>query len=418
MRSFLCLTVLCTLGAAAPVSANSLLISADKIYTAPDAAPLANATVLVSDGRIAAVADERSRVAIPAGTRTSDCRGVVVAGFQNSHVHFMEDVWNDAAHAPADRLGPGLEAMLTRFGFTTVFDTGSDQVNTIALRSRVEKGEIPGPRILTVGLPLYPPDGIPFYIRDMPPDVLAKLHLPRTAAAARHDVRENLAHGADGTKLFLHTSPDRTSQRFMPPEVARAAVEATHAQGKLVLAHPTSLDGVRSAMAAGVDILVHTTLGERAPWDATVTREMVTKKMSVIPTFKLWVYELAKQKVPQAIIDQLVRATLQELRSFLDAGGQVLFGTDVGYMHEYDPTDEYVFMSKAGMTPAQILASLTTAPAQRWNEEARRGRVAPGLDADLVVLAGDPSNDVKNFARVRCVFRAGKLIHASAATTH
>jgi imidazolonepropionase-like amidohydrolase len=418
MRSIVCLTALCTLGAAAPASADSLLISADKIYTAPDAAPLANGTVLVSDGRIAAVADEHSRFAIPAGTRTSDCRGVLVAGFQNSHVHFMEDVWNDAAHAPTDRLGRGLEAMLTRFGFTTVFDTGSDQANTIALRSRVEKGEIRGPRILTAGIPLYPPDGIPFYIRDMPPEVLAKLHQPRTAAEARQNVRENLAHGADGTKLFLHTSPDRSSQRFMSPEVARAAVETTHAQGKLVLAHPTSLDGVRSAMAAGVDILVHTTLGERAPWDATVTREMVAKKMSVIPTFKLWVYELAKQKVPQAVVDQLVGATLAELRSFVGAGGQVLFGTDVGYMREYDPTDEYVFMSKAGMTPAQILASLTTAPAQRWKEEERRGRVAPGLDADLVVLSGDPSIDVKNFAQVRCVFRAGKLIHASAAKTH
>ena len=61
----------------------------------------------------------------------------------------------------------------------------------------------------------------------------------------------------------------------------------------------------------------------------------------------------------------------------------------------------------------QILASLTTAPAARWKEGDRRGRVAPGLDADLVVLAADPAADVKNFARVRCAFRGGKLIYAS-----
>ena len=59
------------------------------------------------------------------------------------------------------------------------------------------------------------------------------------------------------------------------------------------------------------------------------------------------------------------------------------------------------------MTPMQILASLTTAPAARWKEDERRGRVAPGFDADLVVLAADPADDVKNFAKVRCVFRGG-----------
>jgi imidazolonepropionase-like amidohydrolase len=82
-------------------------------------------------------------------------------------------------------------------------------------------------------------------------------------------------------------------------------------------------------------------------------------------------------------------------------------------MLDFDPTDEYVLMSKAGLSTAEILASLTTSPAERWNESARRGRVAAGQDADLVVLGADPGDDVKNFANVRCVFRAGKLIYAS-----
>ena len=93
---------------------------------------------------------------------------------------------------------------------------------------------------------------------------------------------------------------------------------------------------------AGVDILVHTTLGEKVAWDAALLAEMVAKHMSVIPTFKLWPYELRKEGVPPAVIDRLVSATLEELRAFKAAGGQILFGTDVGYMHEYDPTDEYV----------------------------------------------------------------------------
>jgi imidazolonepropionase-like amidohydrolase len=409
MRTFVLIFWLAT--ALPACAAESWLIPADKIYTSPEAQPLRHGAVLLTGNRIASVADERTRMRVPDGTRTSECRGVIVAGFQNSHVHFMEAVWNDAAHAPADRLSGGMEAMLTRYGFTTVFDTGSDVVNTVALRERITEGDLRGPRILTAGTPLYPPDGIPFYLRDLPPELIAKMHQPHDAEAARADVRANLAAGADATKLFLHTSPDTKSPRFMSSEVARAAAQETHTHGKLVLAHPTSLEGIRGALAAGVDILVHTTLGEKSPWSSALVAEMTAKRMSVIPTFKLWRYELLKGGVPLETIDQLVSATLEELRAFNAAGGQILFGTDVGYMHEYDPTDEYVLMQRAGLTSMQILASLTTAPAARWKEDDRRGRVAPGFDADLVVLAGDPYEDVKNFAQVRCAFRSGIQIY-------
>ena len=117
--------------------------------------------------------------------------------------------------------------------------------------------------------------------------------------------------------------------------------------------------------------------------------------------------------MPPPVQQRLVTATQQQLKQYADAGGQILFGTDVGYMHEFDPTDEYVLMAKAGLSAMDILASLTTAPAERWNEAAQRGRIAPGLAADLVVLAADPADDVRNFAKVRCVFRAGKLVYAS-----
>jgi imidazolonepropionase-like amidohydrolase len=80
-------------------------------------------------------------------------------------------------------------------------------------------------------------------------------------------------------------------------------------------------------------------------------------------------------------------------------------------MHEYDPAEEYAGMAKAGLSPMQILASLTTAPAARWNESRERGRIAPGYVADLTVLAADPADDVANFARVRCTLRGGAPIY-------
>jgi len=416
MRTLAFLFSLFALGSSLPaLAADTWVISAAKIYPAPNAAPIEDGVVLVRAGRITYVGS-RGSAKIPKSAKTSTCSGgVLTAGFQNSHVHFIEPRWSDAAHQPAAELAQSLEDMLTRYGFTTVFDTTSDQVNTVALRARVEKGEMRGPRIFTVGLGLFPPDGLPSYINHLPPQLLARLHQPRNAEEARAAVRANIAHGADGTKLFLHTSPRQGEMRRMSAEVARAAVEETHAHGKLVMAHPTSLEALRLALDAGVDVLVHTTLGEESPWDAATVARMKAAHMSVVPTFKLWGYELKKEDVPPSVVDTLVDATLQQLEAFNAVQGQVLFGTDVGYMHDYDPTEEYVLMAKAGMTHAQILESLTTAPAARWNEEKQHGQVAKGFAADLVMLAADPAEDVRNFARVRCVLRAGAPIYSQAA---
>ena len=165
----------------------------------------------------------------PRRPRCPTARGVVTAGFQNSHVHFMEAVWNDAADAPGEKLAAPSESMLTRYGFTTVFDTASDQPNTLALRDRIEEGDVDGPRIRTVGIPLYPPDGIPSYIQDLPPAELAKSHQPRTAAEAREAVRR-ISRAAPMPRSFSSTrrraamkcvschsmSPAQPSRRLMP----------------------------------------------------------------------------------------------------------------------------------------------------------------------------------------------------------
>jgi imidazolonepropionase-like amidohydrolase len=98
------------------------------------------------------------------------------------------------------------------------------------------------------------------------------------------------------------------------------------------------------------------------------------------------------------------------LRAFAGTGGRVLFGTDLGYIDDYDTTEEFELMARAGMEFREILASLTTAPVARLGESRHQGRVAPGLDADLVLLEGDPAKDVRAFAHVKYTLRAGKII--------
>jgi imidazolonepropionase-like amidohydrolase len=399
-----------TLNAAAEAPPHTVL-RAQRILVAPDAAPIADGVVLMQGGKIVAVGP-RSTVTIPGSAREFDCAGgVVAAGFQNSHVHFTGPAFVNAGGQPAEALEGRLAAMFSRYGFTTVVDTSSHPASTLALRARIDSGALRGPRILTVGSPLFPPNGLPFYLSNLPKAVLDNLPQPATPEAATALVRANLDAGADGTKLFVATPQANGSVKHMPAAVALAAAEETHRRGKLVMAHPTNVDGLRAALAAEVDVLLHTTLGVVQPWPEALVAQLVARKTSLVPTLKLWPYELDKGRVPDAVQQRLIAATLAQLKQYADAGGQVLFGTDVGYMEDFDPTDEYMLMARAGLTPTQILDSLTTAPAARWNEAARRGKVATGQDADLVVLEGDPLSDVRQFAKVQCTIRGGAVIH-------
>ena len=416
MKTILALTCALATAAMAADGSDTWLLAATRIYVSPQSA-IEDGVVRVQKDRIAGVG-RRSEVPTGGATLQQACSGgFVTAGFQNSHVHFVGEQWNGAAGKPAAELARSMAEMLTRFGYTTVVDIASDRGNTLALRARVDGGEVPGPRILTAGWPLFPPGGIPIYLEHFPREFLEKLPQPGDAEAATRVVRENLDAGADATKLFLATPQPRGRLAKMPAEVARAAADESHRRGKPVFAHPTDIDGVRDALVAKVDILAHSTLGARTLWPEPFLREVVASKVAIIPTLKLLPYELAKEKVPQQISDQLIAISVDQVKAFSAAGGTVLFGTDVGYMTDWDPTEEYRLLARAGLTPMQILAALTTTPAARWNEGDRRGQVKVGMEADLVVLDADPASDPAAFATVRCTIRAGKLIYASPRST-
>ena len=389
----------------------SWALDASKIYLKPDV-PAVSGQVVIAGKRIESVALAADKRAMPA-TKAPQCNGsVIVAGFQNSHGHLIGDEFRDAHQQRPEALEAALTNMLTRYGYTTVFDITSDRDNTLAMRDRIEKGEVRGPRILTAGWALFPPHGLPIYISHLPEELLDKLPQPSSVDQALKVLREDFAAGADGTKLFLVTPQGDNTVKRMPPDIARAAGDETHRRGQLMFAHPTDLQGVQQALDAGVDILAHPPLGAPVPWPEPLMKQVRDAGMSMIPTLKLLEFELAKEHVPAPTAERLVNESITEFGKFAAAGGRVLFGTDVGYMTDYDPAREYELMANAGLTPMQILASLTTTPAARWKEERRRGAIAAGLDADLVVLDADPADSPRNFAAVRCVIRRGELIYA------
>jgi imidazolonepropionase-like amidohydrolase len=117
------------------------------------------------------------------------------------------------------------------------------------------------------------------------------------------------------------------------------------------------------------------------------------------------------RKIDPAAPEYIVACrVLDQLRDFSAAGGRVLFGTDVGYFEDLDMSEEFRLMARAGQDWKAILASLTVNPAEQFDAADRSGRVAPGFEADLVVLAADPATDVMAFSKVRTTIRKGKVI--------
>lgn len=379
-----------------------LALVGERIYVSPYEDPIDNGAIVIENGKIAA-AGRRGRVVFPQGTAYLDCTGLfVTAGFQNSHVHFTEPKWINVSKLPAQQLDLQLQQMFTRYGFTTVVDTGSLIENTAALRKRIESGEVAGPRIMTAGIPLYPPGAIPYYVKDStPPDQLKLLYDPATPAEAIHDVDQDISAGADIIKLFTGSWVSKDKVIPMPLAIAQAAVQEAHSHGKLVFAHPSNLAGFQVALQAHVDVLAHAVEDTRG-WNKSYIQQMRAEQMWMIPTLSLFTRDSNYEDI------------LAEVHDFSQIHERILFGTDIGFRTDYDPSTEYVEMARAGMDFSQILDTLTTAAAIRFGESKRRGEVKAGMDADLVVLAADPAQDIRNLARVDYTFRNGHIIYSIA----
>jgi imidazolonepropionase-like amidohydrolase len=213
-----------------------------------------------------------------------------------------------------------------------------------------------------------------------------------------------LDSGVDGIKLFV-TTPSRSA---LSQEAIEAAVREAHRRGKPVFAHPNTAD-VLTALRAGVDIIAHTT-PQSGLWDETLLAAAKAHHAALIPT--LWIWKWYARHDRRSAQDQVVNTEVGQLSAWIANGEAVLFGTDLGAT-DPDPSEEYQLMAQAGMNFQQILASLTTTPADRFGKSKTLGRIATGFDADLVVLKGNPGKNIQALTAVQYTVRSGKIIYTA-----
>ena len=397
------------------------VIHAGQLVDAAAGEVIEAATIVVDGDRIASV--QMGYVGEP----DIDLTGAfVMPGWIDMHVHIGGQLSPDSfveefTLEPADlalRAVPYAERTLMA-GFTTVRDLGTDHGVAQSIRRAVAEGRIAGPRIFTAGKSLAttgghadPTNGVNSELRGDPGPEDGVVNGLDDAYKA---VRARYKEGSDLIKItatggVLSQASSGQNPQFTEAEIA-AIVEAAEDYGYRVAAHAHGAEGMRRAVAAGVDSIEHGTF-----MSDEVMELMKEKGTWYVPTISAGVF-VAEQSEVEGYFSEVVRPKAaaigpQIADTFARAyrtGVPIAFGTDTGVSPHGDNWREFVYMVEAGMPAMEAIVSATRSAAVLLNEWENLGSIEPGKYADIIAVPGDPREDVDEFGRVHFVMKGGEV---------
>lgn len=371
-----------------------------------DRAPVANATILVRDGRIVA-AGPASSVSVPAGAQRIALDGkAVIPGLINAHGH---------VNTPNDL------RTYAAYGVTTVFSLGGEPASVFAARAEQGAPTLDRARVFLAG------------------PVLA----PATPDEAGKQVADAAAQKVDIIKIRVDDNLGTTTK--MTPEVYRAVIDEAHKRGLRVASHLFYLADAKSLLAAGVDFVAHSIRDANVDAELiaalkargvcvspTLMREVSTFVYESTPPFfsdtfflahanKEWVTQLQQPARQQAMRTsrsaQRYKVALEvakrNVKTLSDSGVTIAMGTDTGptgRFQGYFELMELEMMVEAGLTPRQALAAATRDAARCMKIDRELGTLEPGKAADFVVLDANPLANIANVRRIASVWIAGNRV--------
>jgi imidazolonepropionase-like amidohydrolase len=364
------------------ISGPSLAIVNGTLIDGTGADPIKDAVLIVQGERIIAVGP-RSSINTPANAQIIDVQGAtILPGFFNAHVHGAYDEERLAAWAQE--------------GVTTVRDLGAYQwPPPKALIDRVEKDNRYA-RLISGGIFITPPGGYPIAVFGGHGKTIS------TAEEAPLAVNEMLDQGADVIKISLESGQIFGQQiPMLTPEQVKAIVATAHQRGTRVAAHATVTKDLQRAIDEGIDDVVHMVVD---PINDDLIKAMIDREMYWVPTIELW------KNVGQGQDANVI----ENLQHYVAAGGKVALGTDFeGYYTPFQlgmPTKEIAWMREAGMTPMQIIVAATKNAAHVSNVEDDLGTLEIGKIADVLIVRGDPLQDLQVLSNVQNVIHNGEVI--------
>jgi imidazolonepropionase-like amidohydrolase len=314
----------------------------------------------------------------------------------------------EQAAFPAEKLEPELErrarAMLAA-GITSARDLGGARFLELELAARIERGELAGPRLLCAGQPITCPGGHTHFFGGE----------ARGADAVRSAVRRQLGHGAHWIKVMatggvLTPGTSIEAAQFEVAEL-RELVDEARAAGRRVAAHCHGTEGMRRAAAAGVSSIEHASFAGPEGFGSDLDLELVDQiarlEICVAPTVNSgWRRLLAGEGRRGALGERMARC----LRSLRAAGVRLIASTDAGIPrveHHRLPEALPVLAELAELSSVEALRAATSEAARALGLEALTGALRPGLAADLLVVAGDPTRDLSALQRPLLVMARG-----------
>jgi imidazolonepropionase-like amidohydrolase len=422
IRLFAALAAVCALSAPSAAETPVTIIHAGTLIAAPgDANPRTNASIIVEDGRIAALEDgfvTREGAAI---IDLSD--RWVLPGFIDSHVHITSQQGPDRrlstfTDSSADRALQGAQYAQRSLmaGFTTLQDVGADMEAVRALQRAINQGLVPGPRLRIAGGAVTPTGGHGD-INGWSVEVLRAYGSPYACNGAddcARAVRQLVQEGADMIKItatggVLSSTGAGVELQFFEAELA-AIVEAATMMGRRVTAHAHGVTGINAFLRAGGHSIEHGTF-----LDAESIRLFRRNNAVLVPTVMAGEWVTLQADAGWMTPFQRAKALevgprmLDMLRQAHRGGVTIAFGTDSGVSAHGDNAREFELYVEAGLTPMEALRTATVTAARHLGLENETGRIAPGLSADIIALDADPLADISAVWQVGFVMARGEV---------
>jgi len=397
-------------------------VRAGRLFDARTGTMLSNQVVLIRGDRIA---DVGPALQIPPDAQVIDLSAAtVLPGMIDGHVHTSQNLPNESVEHRTMIMIQSAQRDLDA-GFTTVIDMDSrGGFGTVELRNAINSGLVRGPRMQVAGQSLNQRASTPY------PNTVPGFYSGFTEGKningpwlARAAVRELKFHGADWAKIYTTQDfvgaelyefrPDGSlvASPSLTLEEVEAIVDEAHRMGLKVACHTYGGDGMRACVQAGVDLPMH--LLELYKDDATL-KMVIQKKLPVMMTIDdLIGLEAEDKKLTGGKVTRLGLGE-QTFRKLLAAGVPLPFGSGavpVAFPHGKQ-ADQFAYLVKWGMTPAQALQTAFTIAANilNYNWANRVGSLEKGKFADLIAVSGDPLADITEMQRVKFVMKGGTVV--------